>query len=168
VSDSARVDTGGRSTFILRKRLQSKCFSKDEGAEVMPRAAEACQLSSAPSPAAAQRQIFADGAFLLRTDVKCKQVARIERSEIRVCRRRWRPDPGFAPLNPGYARCSRSQHVTPRLRDQPITGALAHQMGKAREMQVHAGDQQPVGRGHVEHLAARGGREVPLVASWAF
>lgn len=36
----------------------------------MPRAAEACQLSSAPSPAAAQRQTFADGAFLLRTDVK--------------------------------------------------------------------------------------------------
>src|SRR6202035_2755664 len=31
------------------------------------------------------------------------------------------------------------------LRDQAITGALAHQMSKAREMQVHAGDQQPVG-----------------------
>jgi hypothetical protein len=47
-----------------------------------------------------------------------------------------------------------SQPVLPRLGDQPIARAVAHQMGKAREMQMHAGDKELVGRDHVEHLAA--------------
>ena len=45
--------------------------------------------------------------------------------------------------------------MPPLLRDQAIAGALTHQMGEARVVQVHAGDRQPVRGNHVEHLSAR-------------
>ena len=42
---------------------------------------------------------------------------------------------------------------------------MPHQVGEAREVQVHAGDDQPVGRHHVELLSARGRRASASVSN---
>src|SRR5262245_60918877 len=47
------------------------------------------------------------------------------------------------------------QHLLPGLRDQLVGRAAAHQMGETWEVQMHAGDREPFGHYHVEHLAAR-------------
>ena len=47
------------------------------------------------------------------------------------------------------------QRLLPRFGNELIAGATAHEMSEAGEVQVHAGDRQPVGRHHVEHAPAR-------------
>ena len=47
------------------------------------------------------------------------------------------------------------QGLLPRFGNELIAGAAAHEMSEAGEVQVHAGDHQPIGRHHVEHAPAR-------------
>ena len=44
----------------------------------------------------------------------------------------------------------RPEGLIPCLRDQAVPGPFGHEIRETREMQVHAGDAQPIGRHHIE------------------